>query len=138
MHTRSDRGAVLLEFALVIALLAALATGIADAGIAFRIKHVLKIAAREWARGASATPGLQLPNDSRVLPDVVDKILQESNIDLAEGTITVGPKGLATNEPVTVEVTYDYDPLFPAIGLGLGGPLTLRSSTTMRYEVVGS
>ena len=134
MNTRGDRGAVLLEFALVIGILVALATGLADAGMAFRIKHVLKIAAREGARVASVTPKLK-PNDPEVLK-VVNEILTESNVNGA--TATVGPGGPATGSPVTVQVTFDYDPLFPAIGLGLGGTLTLKSSTTMRYEVVGS
>ena len=134
MNTRGCRGAVLLEFALVIALLVALATGVADAAIAFRIKHVLKIAAREGARLASVQPDLK-PNDPEVLK-VVKEILKESNVKGA--TATVKPGGPTTGSPVTVEVTYDYDPLFPAIGLRLGGTLKLRSSTTMRYEVVGS
>ena len=134
MNTRSDRGAVLLEFALVIALLVALATGIADAGIAFRIKHVLKIAAREGARLASVTPGLT-DKDARVLT-VVNEILKES--DVKGAATTVETNGPTTGLPVTVKITYGYVPLFPLIGLGLGGPLVLESSTTMRYEVVGS
>ena len=133
-NARSCRGAVLLEFALVIAILVALATGLADAGIAFRIKHVLKVAAREGARLASVQPNLK-PNDPAVLK-VVEEILKESDVNGA--TATVKPGKPATGDPVAVEVTYDYDPLFPAIGLGLGGTLKLRSSTTMRYEVVGS
>ncbi len=132
MNARGNRGAVLLEFALVAMLLVALATGLADAGIAFRIKHVLKIAAREGARVASVTPGLQA-NDPVVL-DVVSEILATSNVTGAAAT--VNPGGPDTGEPVTVEVTYTYVPLFPAAGLALGGGLELRSATTMRYEVV--
>src|SRR3990167_2584263 len=101
MHTRRCRGAVLLEFALVIALLVALATGIADAGIAFRIKHVLKIASREGARVASVTPGLTA-NDPAVL-SVVEEILKQSNVTGASAT--VNPGGPATGDPVAVEIT---------------------------------
>lgn len=132
MSGRGCRGAVLLEFALVIAVLAAVATGISDAGIAFRIKHALKIAAREGARVAAVTPGLK-QDDAGVLK-VVEDILRASDVELDRTTSTVTPGG-PTGSPVTVEVTYEYDPMFPGIGVGLNGTLVLRSSTTMRYEV---
>jgi len=121
----------MLEFALVIGLLAALATGVADAGSAFRIKHVLKIASREGARWASVTPGLK-KDDPRVL-DRVDEILQESRISGAAGAVTPGDP--ATGDPVTVEVSHEYHPLFPLIGLR--GSVQLKSATTMRYEAAG-
>lgn len=136
MRKRGRAGAVLLEFALVIALLVALATGIADAGLAFRIKHVLRIASREGARVASVTPGLQA-NDPKVLTDVVDEILTTANIDLARVNRSV-EAAPATGQPVTVEVTYDYEPLFLGLGVGLTGTVVLRSSSTMRYEVLAT
>ena len=129
-------GAVILEFALVIALLVALATGIADAGLAFRIKHVLRIASREGARVASVTPGLQT-NDPKVLKNVVDEILKTANINLARVNRSVGAAP-GTGQPVTVNVTYDYQPLFLGLGVGLKGTVVLRSSSTMRYEVLAS
>ena len=49
------------------------------------------------------------------------------------GAAPVNPGGRATGDPVAVEITYGYEPLFPRIK-----PLTLKVSTTMRYEVVGS
>lgn len=132
MSARVYRGAVLLEFTLAISLLVTLATGIADAGTAFRIKQVLKIAAREGSRVASVTLDLQ-ENDTGVL-NVVDEILRDSHVDLDRTTRSVRPGAPATGSPVTVEVTYDYAPMFPLIGLGVGGTIQLRSSTTMRYE----
>ena len=121
-----------MEFALVIAILVALATGVADAGMAFRIKHVLKVAAREGARLASVQPDLQ--SNDPVIRKVVEEILKESDVNGAE--MIVETNGPTTGLPVTVKVTYNYNPLFP--GLGLSGPLVLQSETTMRYEVVGS
>lgn len=136
MRQRKEQGTVIIEFAVVIALLVALATGIADAGLAFRIKHVLRIASREGARVASVTPGLQV-NDPKVLENVVDEILTASHVDLARVDRSVGAAP-ATGQPVTVDITYDYQPLFLGLGVGLTGPVVLQSSSTMRYEVLAS
>jgi hypothetical protein len=136
---RSERGAELVEFALVFPILLVVMLGIIDFGFLFQRYEVLTNAAREGARVA-------------ILPGYSDADVQARvNQYLAAGGLTgtaavdvdppqavpVGSQCI-TLRPVTV--AYDYEFLFvgPLVGLvgGSGfGTKTLHATSAMRSEI---
>ena len=137
------RGVLSVEAALVSILLAGLVMGIVDTSFAFRIKHVLQTAAREGARVATTTAGLQ-PNDpSGKIASVVSQILHEAGVDRNGSSATSVTKTtaadltpFAVNDPVVVRVTHDYRPFFTGVIPGFSATFhgMLRAASTMRYE----
>jgi len=137
----SERGAELIEFAMVLPLLLMLVFGIVDFGFMFQRYLVVTNAAREGARMAS------LPN---YLPEQVQARV---NAYIAAGGLT----GTATTPPpvtesmtvggrtftvVRVTVSYSHDfvflgPIMSLFGDGLSST-TLNAVATMRLESQGS
>jgi len=137
-----QRGAELIEFALILPLILVLLMGIFDFGLAFQRYEVITNAAREGARLGSLQASYPVADiQSRVnnycvaagLPGgcpaanvVVDK----------SATITVGPNNQAA---VQVSVTYAHafsflGPVMALIGGASFGTVNLRASSTMRCE----
>jgi Flp pilus assembly protein TadG len=155
-----QRGATMVEFALVAGLFFLLVMILLDVGKAIYVKNTLDAAARDGARRAVI---LNNPN----LKDIEDTVRQHSSdVFLAEpcpfnaptaptqantGTVYVskmpagGPGGFtvpagctgttaANHTTITVTITYKYQPITPFIGQFLGGGLTFTSSSTMTTE----
>jgi Flp pilus assembly protein TadG len=138
---RSERGAELLEFALVLPLVLLVLAGIIDMGFLFKDFEVLTNAAREGARMA-ALPGW-------TESDVVERV----NSYLTAGgyqtsaTTTVQPVTLVTSSAsgrsidgikVTVTSPHSYLILGPIVQLVQGSAVpntTLRAVATMRVEM---
>ncbi len=148
MKKGNSAGAFIIEFALAITLLALLATAIADASAAFRVKHVLQAAAREGARKASTTQAANVTAILPVVTPVMKEIFEQSGLNFASvtsinvetlselsGELIVNGE-LSVGNPIRVHVIYFYQPMI----LGLAAPLVpgfsglLQSSSTMRYE----
>jgi len=122
----NERGANLVEFALVIPLLLLMLVGVADLGRAFRTYIAITNAAREGARFASRLPAAEV--------QIKDAAIEEaalSGLALSADDIAIGNLGGEGGTPITVTVTYDF-PLILGGLLGLpGGTLTLRNEAVM-------
>ncbi len=130
------RGAAAVEFALVAPLLTLLLAGVYDAGVAYRIEHVLTKVAREGARLASITPALQ-PDDPLV-DQVVRKVMQQSGVDPTAAECSVSFESpLASGSPIRVNVALGFRPALGALLPSWREPVRLSASTVMRYQAPG-
>lgn len=138
----SERGAVLVEFALVLPLLLLLLLGTVEFGRAFNYwideNHLANVAAR-WA-AVDKNPGSG--------GNLQKSILEEADTaQLKEGDGTSGPAQVCieflgnqeVGEPVKATVSYDFH-WMPYISEALGGitSTTITGSATMRMEQVPS
>jgi len=138
---RCERGAELVEFALIMPLLVVLAIGIIDFGLAFRDMAVVTNAAREGAR-VRVLPGYTDQNAR----DRANAYLQAAGLQTVTGISvtkqTVSPGGTGAAFSV-YRVEVDYPHAFIAIGpvltlLGtntIGSTITLTGVATMRSEL---
>lgn len=141
-RARSERGAELIEFALVLPLLLFIVLGIVDFGFLFQRLEVVTNAAREGARIAVLPSYTTADVDSRVrsymnaagVPDAYNNTILSVNTTTPSVTL---PSGTSI-EVRTVGVTYFHDYLFlgPIAGWfgGSFGSVPLSGSATMRVE----
>ena len=134
---QSERGAELIEFALVAPILILLISGIFDFGMLFRTYEAVTNAAREGARVAV------LPNYKE--PDVqarVDAYLAASGLTATHPAPTAVPEAVVTPagtfSAVRVTVQYPYQfAVLGAVGAVFGGSfgtVPLQAVTVMRTE----
>ena len=139
----SERGAALVELALVIPVLVVLLTGIVEFGHMFRTYEITTNAAREGARLA-ALPGNE-ENDYLTVRQRVAAYLADARLpEIPASTITVAAEdmtiGTLSAAGVRVTIQYPYRPLFLGLAVGLingtfAGPITHTSSALMRVQV---
>ena len=136
---KDDRGAELIELALVLPILLFIIAGIVDFGFLFQRYEVVTNAAREGARVA-VLPGYD--SDSNVTARVQQYLTSSGLSNTPTVTRTPNsqtlPGGLVVQ---TVQVRVDYPSSFSFIGpiAGMVGgsgwnTITLRATSTMRYE----
>jgi Flp pilus assembly protein TadG len=135
---RSERGAVLIEFALVFPLLLLVTLGIIDFGLMFQRYEVLTNAAREGAR-VSVLPGYS----SEDVEDRVEQYLQATSLSaLSVNTDVAAPTtvnlGGSCITVIAVTVSFDHEWSFVG-GIityfgGSMGTKTLTATSTMRSE----
>jgi Flp pilus assembly protein TadG len=140
---RSERGAELVEFAIVMPVLVVMLTGIVDFALLFHSWEVTTNAAREGARLA-VLPGYDVNGYQAALNRVDDYIeaggARGSYTRAAELVpVSLGP-GVAASSGVRVTVTYTHNFLLlgPVIGLLNGtfrDSVTYSTSAVMRTEV---
>jgi hypothetical protein len=128
---RDDRGANLVEMALVLPLLLMLFMGIVDFGRAYYSYVTLTNAAREGARFASRFP--YEGNEEIIGALVAQRVVQEpglSNIPVEDIVVTYVGLGSPKGSPVTVRAALP----FRTIVGGMFGfqPLQIRTEATMR------
>lgn len=141
----SERGASLVEFALVVPLLAMFLVGIVQFGLAYDAKQSVNSASREGARiGALKTTTVAAIN-ARVQSAYTNAAapggaptVTVSGVRVAAGTTTAFPSGngpCASTSPVydfvKVEVSKPYDISIPFVPLG---PVTLKSVGEFKCE----
>ena len=139
---KSERGAALLEAAIMIPMLLLVAVGIFEFGRAFQTWQVLTNAAREGARIAvlpDPTPGIV---ETRVREYMVAGQLSEAgeasiSVDRS-ATMTVNGTAVSASV-VTIGYPFDFVVLQPfarlvAPGTSVGGPLTMTAQALMRNE----
>jgi Flp pilus assembly protein TadG len=119
-----ERGAVSVEFAAVLPLVAVALLLVAQMGLLVAQQLQVQHAAREGARTAAVT------NDAGAARAAA---FQAGNLDTDRATVTVSPDARDVGTPVTVAVTYEPGTM-PVVGTFIPGGFTLRASATMRTE----
>ncbi|APG25741.1 TadE/TadG family type IV pilus assembly protein [Syntrophotalea acetylenica] len=160
MNFRSQKGAAVVEFAVVLPLLLLIVFGIIEFGFIFYNKALLTNASREGARRAivfrtdSTTGNRIIPvsdvenaihnylysgNDLRLVSFGTDNLTATIETDSGVSTLNPASPG-SSNEQVTqgeyvvIDVSYDYDfLLLPSLG-GIPDAIKLNGITTMRAE----
>lgn len=134
--TATQRGAALVEFAIVLPLLLTLLMGIAEFGLLFYNKQVVTNASREGARAGIIQPNAG--EDPADISQIVDNYCQERLITFGAPTnviTTTSGEGGAYGEDLTVRVTYNYAFLVPGL-LGFGTSMQIVGETVMKMEEV--
>lgn len=128
----SEHGAVIVEFALVLPLLAALLFGIVEFGLLFYNKQVLTNASREGARaGIAYEPKNEI---SRIVVDYcANRLIRFDTAEVPVANVTPDPPPNSYGQDLTVAVSYNYVFLVPGL-FGLGPNLQLTAETTMKME----
>lgn len=137
----SEKGAALVELAIVIPVLLLILTAIAEYGLLFRTFEITTNAVREGAR-LGALPGNE-QNNYEVVRARVESYLADAQLP-GNRTIAVAPEaiaigGLAANG-VSVTVTYTYDTVFLGLAASLMNgsftdSVTYQSTALMRVQV---
>ncbi len=123
--TRRSDGQALVEFALLVPLLALIALGIIEFGRIWMTMNVLASAAREGARIAAVTS----PDQARV-QTAVENMLNAADITGATIT-TTGPN---SDNEVTVRVQIDYTVITGSFVPGLNSTMQFSRSVVMHWE----
>lgn len=140
-----DKGAELIEFALVLPMLLLVFAAIVDFGFLFQRYEVLINAAREGARLGVLDGYVEADVDARVTSYLDASGLtgaQPTDIDVTYDTLELTPGGKVINViTVVVEYPANFFTLSPIAAMVTGGSfstLTLRASSTMRTEVIAA
>jgi len=140
---RSEDGAELVEFALVLPLLLVLIGGIIDFGFLFQRYEVITNAAREGARLASIPGYSNAAVDTRVRDYVRVGLALPSNPSTTVMTVTVVPSTVAGITPAVstavVNVTYHHSfimlgPIMSLINQTWSNQIDVNASSVMRLE----
>lgn len=124
---RSERGAAVVEFALVLPLLILLVFGIIEFGRAYNLYLGVTHAAREGARIASVRNGTGVTDD-----EIKDQVVARSALDITTSNVEVTPAGLKTpGQAITVRVRYPVTLTIPLLG---SYSIDLKSEGIMRIE----
>lgn len=133
LRGQNERGASLVEFAMVLPLLAILLFGIMEAGWAFAQSVEVRNAAREGARLAVV--------DSDTTANIIAETCNRADLSGSGATITVTVNG--GGESVTVDIAQTYttltsimDPFFN--GLSLNSEVEMRAERTLTNVTNGS
>jgi Flp pilus assembly protein TadG len=135
MKTNRVRGAVAVDFALVLPILLAIFLGIFEFGLALYDKAVITNASREAAR-----MGVVLRNPKRTTTEIQLAALNHCQAHLLGGSatpvVTVAGAGGGFGTELSVEVSFDYDGFFlgKLVAAGFSTPLVLASTTVMLNE----
>lgn len=130
----NERGANLVEFALVLLLLLLLLAGVVDLGRAFHSYIVITNASREGARYGSRFPP-RSPTDTARINPIKNMVIQEatgSGITLDANKIRVitdPASGAGSGNKIRVEIDYDFQPVMIGV-LGVN-TITMRRATEM-------
>lgn len=144
----SERGAELIEMALILPVLLAMLAGIADFGRMFQRMEVATNAAREGARLASL-PGYSqtdVQNRVRAYMDAGIRVGAGAQTNVTRTFVNITPGGGGASfqaAQVVVNYTDSYLILGPIVTLIGGnaadfGAITLTATSTMRMETAGS
>jgi hypothetical protein len=124
-----QRGAVVVEFALVCLMLLVLLAGPTEFGRAWFTVHMLSSAAREGARVGAVTGGGA--GWEAAIRARIGAVLEPAGI---EAEITVWPRR-GWGQPITVVVATDFRSVAQRLVPGLDRPLRLKGSAVFNQEL---
>ena len=136
---RSERGAALVEAAMIMPMILLISVGIFEFGRAYQTSQVLTNAAREGARLAV----LEGRTDEEVRARVNKYVTDGGLTALSDGNIQVNRTTplteTATASTVTITYPFEFMMLNPIVRMvtpasSTGAPITLTASTLMRNE----
>jgi len=123
-----QKGAAVVEFAIILPLLVTLVFGIIDVGLLLYNKQVITNASREGARAGIARSTISIEN-------VVNNYCQHRLFP--DGTlpsdIAISGRNGAFQNDLTVTVTYDHNLMFAGI-IGLSPTISMTGRTVMKME----
>ena len=136
---RSERGAALVEAAMIMPMILLISVGIFEFGRAYQTSQVLTNAAREGARLAVLEGRTDTDVRARVNKYVTDgglTALSDGNIQVNR---TVPLTATTTASTVTITYPFEFMMLNPIVRMvtpasSTGAPITLTASTLMRNE----
>jgi len=152
VRRRTERGAALLEFVLVIPIFLFVLYGLIAFGMAISLKQSITHAASQGARaaiGAPVTSACTTPTPPDTPQECAWKLAASTQVQSAlhwmggnETYVTVSPSiapcaGDTSNQCITVKLDYDYQnhPLIPsAPGLGIINPTKLTSTAIVQVQ----
>jgi len=120
---RGERGAVAVEFALVVPLLLLLLFSIVSVSRAFQVQATLSGAAREAART------MAIQNDPAAARSAAVFAASTSNVPLGAGQVSITPSTCTDASPTTnilVTITYQFQPAGSFAG-GVAFPITSKA-----------
>ncbi len=145
MFYKEERGAAVVEFAVVVPLLLLILFGIIEFSILFYDKAIITNASREAAREWIVYRNVKLTEPQ--LQDIVDAYTQDRMISLSttntpvvvaepyDGATLVAMTAIDTGFRLKLEVTYTYDFVFlPAFMNSILPTIDLSATTNMRAE----
>ena len=143
MTIKDQKGAALVEFAIVLSLLVLLVIGAIEFGVLYYNKQVITNASREGARaGIIDITSDDYSDDSEIRAIVKNYCLNHlitfsGSPDLVDSDIDLDPSddrvSIGFGDDFKVTVTYDYDFLVPSL-FGFGDILTISATTMMKME----
>lgn len=139
---KDQRGAAIVEFAIVLPLLVLLFIGICEFGLLWYNSQVIINASREGARAGIAR-GVDFKDDNTVKNVVIaycnQRIIDFSGNFIEADDITLSPNNNRSTsvfgDDFTVQVTYNYTFLLPSL-FNLGTTKTLTGRTLMKMEQI--
>src|SRR5687768_3684256 len=120
---RGERGAVAVEFALVVPLLLVLLFSIVSVSRAFQVQATLSGAAREAARA------MAIGNDPAAARSAAVFAASTSSVPLSAGEVSISPTtctGASPTTNITVTITYQFQPAGDFAG-GVAFPITSKA-----------
>lgn len=143
MSKRNQRGAALVEAAIIIPILLLIAVGIFEFGRAYQTWQVLTNAAREGAR-ISVTPSGTVDNVTAAVKAYMQNGALE-NFDTATVTVdravpfVAGTPGAPTASRISIQYPFEFIMLQPMVqlvapGSTTGAPITMGATALMRNE----
>jgi Flp pilus assembly protein TadG len=128
-HAQSQKGNVLVEFALILPVFALLLFGMISFSVALYNKTVLTMASREGARAGAKYVAGQADNTSRITNAKAATTLATNSL-ISFGSVTSAPPSATiVNDILTVKANYDYTGLYI-----FSNPLKISAQTSMRLE----
>lgn len=136
-----ERGASIVEFALILPLFVLLTLGVVDIGRAFMVSNQMRGAAREAAAFAQDHPGALVPGDDCLDPENAQwKARNERGAGDAMVEFSVPAVCDLSGSPpdrISVTVWRDLDILTPFVGQFVGDGTTMRVSGRVEVVVQG-
>lgn len=129
-RARSQKGAVLVEFALILPVFLLLLFGVITFSIALYNKTVLTMATREGARKGAVYIANRTPESvKKNAKDAAEAVCKDNLITFGSGTPTITPNANPiTDGFITVTADYTYT------GIYVFSDLALSARTTMKLE----